>query len=83
MNIMIQNTTEVTVKTFTYEFRADDKNFVYIESFNNENEVIDCNLRDEFGYEIDDPFLLEEIQKEITKRNSNFQSENLLRGYPN
>jgi len=51
----------------TYSVDADGTQLVYKEWVNEKGKVIDCELRDIDGYDIDDADLLEDIQKEIDK----------------
>ncbi len=63
-----------TVTTDTFQIERDDpsyphnkEKFIYIEYLNDKGRVIDCNLRETSGEEIDDANLLDEIQKFVDK----------------
>lgn len=64
-NITLKNKTSSTVTTDTYELEVDGQKVTYIEYINDKNKVIDSNLRNEHGQEIEDAVLLEKIQDYI------------------
>ena len=55
--------TSSTVTTETYELSLGDRLLTYIEYLNDKGKLIDCNLRDVDGDEINVPTLLETIQE--------------------
>ena len=67
-NITLKNKTSSTITTDTYELEVDGQNITYIEYINNKNKVIDFNLRDTDGHEIDDAVFLDDIQTFVDKK---------------
>lgn len=62
-NIILKNRRSSKITTDAYKFVVDGQNVTYIEHINDKNELIDFNLRNEDGQEIeDDAVLLEKIQ---------------------
>ena len=62
MNIKLNEHQTSTVTTDTFQFEVNDQFITYIEYLNDKGKIIDCNLRDVDGDEIDNSLLLEEIQ---------------------
>jgi len=56
---------EVNVIENTYTLQDETSVFYYKEFLNSKGKVIDAFLRDKDGFEIDDPILLEEVEKFI------------------
>lgn len=65
------SSSESTVTTKTFEIDYDGEKVVYIEYLNDKGKVIDCNLRDENGGEVDNSIYLEEIQDFVDKIEGN------------
>lgn len=65
------SSSESTVTTKTFEIDYDGEKIIYIEYLNDKGKVIDCNLRDENGDEVDGSIYLEEIQDFIDKVEGN------------
>jgi len=58
--------TSSTITTETYSITTEDYGPVtYIEYLNDKGKAIDCTLRDEDGNDIQDPIILEEVQRFI------------------
>jgi len=53
----------MTVTTETYNLEVDGQFITYIEYLNDKSKLIDCNLRDVDGNEIQDAKLLEKVQE--------------------
>lgn len=60
--IKLLNRTTSTVTTDTFELEVNGRKFVYIEYLDDKRKVIDCNLRDEIGNEVENAELLGRIQ---------------------
>jgi len=56
---------EVYVIENTYTLQDETSVFYYKEFLNSKGKVVDAFLRDKDGFEIDDPILLEEVEKFI------------------
>jgi hypothetical protein len=62
---------ESTVTEVTYTLQNETSVFYYKEWLNDSGRVIDCLMRDEDGYEIDDSLLLEQVQEFIDSCGAN------------
>ena len=72
---IISQTTD-TIKRETYNLTAEDHGPVtYIEYRDSYNHIIDCNLRDENGNEIENPILLEEVQEFINSHEDSAEQQ--------
>jgi hypothetical protein len=63
MKLSIIANTSANITTNTYNLSLGDRLLTYIEYLNDKGKVIDCNLRDVDGDEINDPALLEQVQE--------------------
>lgn len=61
MKILNQQSRTITTNTFNLEI--DGQFITYIEYLNDKNKVIDCNLRDANGNELNDAALLEKVEE--------------------
>lgn len=55
--------TESIVTEVTYTLQDEASSFTYKEWMDGRGKVIDCLMRDNDGFEIDDPALLERVQE--------------------
>ncbi len=67
MKITFENKITSFITTVTFSLITEKGPITYIEYLNDKNKVIDLNLRDEDGDEIDDSVLLEEVQNFVDK----------------
>ena len=63
MKLINKSSSTVTTNTFEIDPEDGSKKITYIEYLNDKGRVIDENLRDSAGSEIDDPALLEVVQE--------------------
>jgi hypothetical protein len=67
----IKNKTTETITTETYEMEVNGCRCVYIDYLNQKGKCIDAVLRDDAGNNVDDPALMEQIQKEVDEYDAN------------
>ena len=59
------NKIESAVTEVTYTLQDETSSFIYKEWMDSRGKVIDCLMRDNDGFDIDDPALLEKVQEFI------------------
>lgn len=69
--MIIKKKTVEKITTETYEMEIAGSRCVYIEYVNDKKHIIDAVLRDDAGANVDDPELLESVQKAVDEYDSN------------